>query len=164
VGFKEELLSLFKQIEELVHFEKPGYQQICAGLVISIMGLIMSIKKSENFEGKEIEKVIRKSCLIIRDNLDNNLNMEELAGELNIGYSNFRQMFKKYTGLSPVQYHISLRIQRARDLLSNTELSVKEMAYQLGFSSIDYFSRIFKNKTGKCPTTYRNLHKTNQTV
>ncbi len=155
IGFNEELLRHFGEIRRLVQSEKPGYQQLCSGLVVCILSSILSIKKNENFNGKEIERVIQKSCMIIRDNLATNLNMEKLADELNIGYSNFRKMFKKYTGISPAQYHLSLRIRQAKDLLNNTDLSVKEISYQLGFNSIDYFSRVFKLKTGKNPTEYK---------
>lgn len=161
VGFREELHTLFHEIQKLVQSEKPGYQQICAGLVHTILGIIMSIKKNEDFEGQEIEKIIRKSCLIIRDHIGKNLNMVSLASDLNTGYSNFRKKFKKYTGLSPVQYHISLRIQHAKELLCNSDLSIKEISYQLEFNSIDYFSRIFKSKTGKTPSEYRLLLKSN---
>jgi AraC-like DNA-binding protein len=158
VGFNEELLRYFNEIRQLVKSEKPGYQQICSGLVVCILSSIMSIKKNENFNGKDIERIIQKSCLVIRDNLASNLNMEELAGNLNIGYSNFRKMFKNYTGISPAQYHLSLRIRQAKDLLNNTDLSVKEITFQLGFNSIDYFSRVFKSKTGKTPTNFKAEH------
>jgi AraC-like DNA-binding protein len=158
IGFNEELLRHFNEIRQLVKSEKPGYQQICSGLVVCILSSIMSIKKNETFNGKEIERIIQKSCMIIRDNLASNLNMEKLADDLNIGYSNFRKMFKNYTGISPAQYHLSLRIQQAKDLLNNTDLSIKEITYQLGFNSIDYFSRVFKSKTGKTPTDYKTAH------
>jgi AraC-like DNA-binding protein len=161
VGFREELHTLFHEIQLQVQLEKSGYQQICAGMVHTILGIVMSIKKNEDFEGKEIEKKIRKACIIIRDHMDRNLIMETLASDLNTGYSNFRQMFKKYTGLSPVQYHISLKIQHAKELLCNTDMSIKEISYKLEFSSIHYFSRIFKSKTRNTPSEYRNLLKLN---
>ena len=85
-----------------------------------------------------------------------NMNMAQLALRLNIDYSIFRKMFKEYTGISPGQYHLSLRIRQAKDLLINTNLSIKEISYRLGFESIFYFSRVFKSKTGINPTGYKN--------
>jgi AraC-like DNA-binding protein len=64
-------------------------------------------------------------------------------------------MFKKYTGVPPVQYHLDLKILRAKEMLLYTDKSVKEISYDLGFQSIYYFSRIFKNKLGVSPSEIR---------
>jgi len=156
IGFNERLLQSFHELFNLVDMEKAGYQQICSGLVVYILSTIISIKKNENFEGKQIEQTIQKACLIIRENIDKNMNIEKLALDLNIDYSIFRKMFKEYTGISPGQYHLTLRIRQAKDLLINTNLSIKEISYRLGFESIFYFSRVFKSKTGINPTEYKN--------
>lgn len=156
IGFNERLLQGFYELFDLVELEKTGYQQICSGLVIYILSTIISIKKNENFKGKQIEQTIQKACLMIRENTGRNMNMEKLAFELNIDYSIFRKMFKEYTGISPGQYHLSLRIRQAKELLINTNLSIKEISYRLGFESIFYFSRVFKSKTGINPTEYKN--------
>ena len=155
IGFNERLLQSFHELFSLVELEKTGYQQICSGLVLYILSTIISIKRNENFEGKQIEQTIQKACLIIRENIDRNINIEKLALDLNIDYSIFRKMFKKYTGISPGQYHLSLRIRQAKNLLINTNLSIKEISYRLGFESIFYFSRVFKSKTGINPTEYK---------
>ena len=156
VGFNERLLQSFYELFNLVELERTGYQQICSGLVIYILSTIISIRKNENFRGKQIEQTIQKACLLIRENTDKNLNIEKLAVDLNIDYSIFRKMFKEYTGISPGQYHLSLRIRQAKDLLINTNLSIKEISYRLGFESIFYFSRVFKSKTGISPTEYKS--------
>ena len=156
IGFNERLLQSFYELFSLVEMERAGYQQVCSGLVIYILSTIISIKKNENFAGKQIEQTIQKACLTIRENIDKNLSIEQLASDLNIDYSIFRKVFKQYTGIPPGQYHLSLRIRQAKDLLINTELSIKEISYRLGFESIFYFSRVFKSKTGISPTEYKN--------
>ena len=112
--------------------------------------------RNQEFEGKSVERTIRKACLFFRENLNKNIVIEELAGEFNVGYSYFRQMFKKYTGFSPVQYHLSLRMQRAKDLMVSTDYSFKEIALELGFESYFYFSRVFRDKTGQSPKEFKN--------
>jgi len=156
IGFCENLIQSFCELFSLVDMEKAGYQQICSGLVIYIISTIISIKKNENFEGKQIEQTIQKACLVIRENINKNINIEKLAQDLCIDYSIFRKLFKEYTGISPGQYHLSLRIRQAKELLINTNLSIKEISYRLGFESIFYFSRVFKSKTGINPTEYKN--------
>jgi AraC-like DNA-binding protein len=74
---------------------------------------------------------------------------------MGVSYSNFRKLFKEYTGLSPATYQQDLRLQRAKELLSTTDLSIKEIAYKLNFESPDYFSAKFKAKTGRRPSELR---------
>ncbi|MCT4643670.1 MAG: helix-turn-helix transcriptional regulator, partial [Carboxylicivirga sp.] len=78
------------------------------------------------------------------------------ANKLNISYSLFRTEFKKYTGVSPGQYLLQLKIQMAKNLLSNSQLSVKEVSFKSGFESPYYFSRVFKKHTGHTPTEFKS--------
>ncbi len=84
----------------------------------------------------------------MRQNVEHEINLEQLADQHHVGYSYFRKMFKKYTGVSPGQYHLQLKIMRAKDLLISTDKSIKEISYEHGFQSIYYFSKIFKKKVG----------------
>jgi len=156
IGFQESMLNLFFDVIQIVKDEKTGYQQVLAANTILMLSRILSVIRNQEFKGKSVERTIRKACLFFRENLNKNIVIEDLAGELNVGYSYFRQMFKKYTGISPVQYHLSLRMQRAKDLLISTDLSFKEIANELGFESYFYFSRIFRDKTGQSPKEFKN--------
>ena len=64
-------------------------------------------------------------------------------------------MFKNYTGVSPLQYQLDLKVLRAKEMLLQTDRTVKEISYALGFQSIYYFSRVFKSKLGVAPTEIR---------
>ena len=77
------------------------------------------------------------------------------AEQLGMGYSNFRKLFKEYTGIAPAMYQHNLRLQLAKELLSSTDESIKEIAYRLNFGSPDYFSSKFKAETGMKPSDYR---------
>ncbi len=155
IGFQESMLKLFFEIIQHVKEERTGHQQLSAANTILMLSKILSVVRNQEFAGKTIERTIQKACLYFRENLHTNINIENLAQELNVGYSYFRQMFRKYTGISPTQYHLSLRIQRAKDLLASTDNSFKEIADVLGFESYFYFSRIFKDKTGKSPMEFK---------
>ena len=149
---------MFFEVIQQVKDEKAGYQQVSAANTTLMLSKILSVLRNQEFAGKTIERIIRKACLYFRENVNANVNIEKLATDLNVGYSYFRQMFRKYTGISPTQYHLSLRIQKAKDLLVSTDLSFKEIANDLGFESYFYFSRIFKDKTGKSPMEFRKDH------
>ena len=83
------------------------------------------------------------------------LPMATLARSLGVSYTWFRRMFTHHTGLSPHQYRIQIRLGRARALLGETSLTVKEVAYRCGFESEHYFSRLFRRKAGLTPGQWR---------
>lgn len=155
-GYREELIDTYMKLYDLVLQETPGFQQVCSGLVIQLLGLIVAFKKHQNFSGKYIEQVIQKIRFHMHENAEDEIDLAGLAGDYQIGYSYFRKMFKRYTGVSPHQYQLGLKILRAKELLLTTDKSIKEISYQLGFNSIHYFSRFFKDRTGVSPTRIRN--------
>ncbi|KAF0235988.1 MAG: AraC family transcriptional [Prolixibacteraceae bacterium] len=155
-GIKEELLDTFLKIFDLVEKEQPGYQQIASGMVIKLLGYIISFEKQKDFSGKPIAKVIEAIRFEMRRNMQKEIDLKTLAEKHNVSYSFFRKMFKKYTGVSPGQYLLQLRITRAKELLISTDKSIKEISYELGFQSIFYFSNMFKKKEGVTPSYFRN--------
>ena len=154
-GIKEEIIDTYLKIFDLVEKERPGFQQIASGMVVKLLGYIISFEKQKGFSGKRIAKVIEEARFLMRQNTEQELDLEELAQQYNVGYSYFRKMFKKYTGVSPGQYHLQLRIIRAKELLVSTDKSIKEISLDLGFQTIHYFSLIFKKKVGVNPSEFR---------
>ena len=155
IGFHEDLLNLFSQIIDLVQDAKPGFQYICSGLLIQLLGNILFVLKNQGYDGKEVEHNIRHAQLRLQEQYSDPIDMEQLANQCNMGYSHFRKMFKKYTGLSPLQYHNMFRLQKAKDLLVDSDKSIKKIAMEVGFQSEHYFTRLFKKKIGVTPSELR---------
>ncbi|HDR68461.1 MAG TPA: AraC family transcriptional regulator, partial [Bacteroidaceae bacterium] len=159
VGNREEILDTFYQIFELVINEKPGYQQVAAGIVMKLLGIIVSIDKQKDFAGKRIEIIIQKACYEVRKNVEGKMDFKAFSENNHIGYSYFRKMFKMYTGLPPSQYQLELKMLRAKEMLLHSDRLVKEISDELGFDSVFYFSRIFKIKMGVSPSEIRKTVK-----
>ena len=155
IGFKENIFNLFTCIIENTKLEKPGYQPMVSGAVLHLIGTCHAILKEHSSENKEEENIINQSRLLFRANISNSYSPELAAQELNVGYSWFRKLFKNYTGLSPGQYYLQLKIEKAKELLCNSNVPIKEISIDLNFDSNFYFSKIFKEKTGLKPTDYR---------
>jgi len=66
-----------------------------------------------------------------------------------------KRIVEQTCSMPPKAYFISLKIEEAKRLLSETPMNVTEISQMLGFSSVHYFSRLFKSKTGMTPTEYR---------
>lgn len=156
VGFSNEIVELYKKAYDVAMEEKAYHQQTLAGIVNLLIGTMYSLEKNIEFDKSEKHvDMINKARLRIRESLESGLTIQEIVRELGVSYSNFRKLFKEYTGLSPAFYQQDLRLQRAKELLSTTDYSVKEIAYRLNFESPDYFSAKFKAKTGKKPSDLR---------
>lgn len=156
IGFNETTFEIFNTVIEKTKNESPGYQPLISGAALYLMGNCHSIVKESVLGSKEKVSLINEARLLFRANVSETFSPEQAARQLNIGYSLFRKTFKNYTGLSPGQYFIQLKINHAKSLLDSTELSVKQIANELKFDSYFYFANLFKEKTGLSPTEYRN--------
>jgi AraC-like DNA-binding protein len=156
IGLHEIIIQLFTGIIEKTKEERTGYQPLVSGIVMHLLGEIHSLTKQQRFTADDVTaSIIKKAAIIMRTNIDNNIMMEKIAEELNVSYAWFRKAFKNYTGIAPHQYLLQLRIEKARLLLSDPSLSIKEIAALLNFESAFYFSRLFKEKMGVGPEQYR---------
>jgi AraC-like DNA-binding protein len=153
-GYDENMLDCFYRIFDLVKEEKPGFQLIASGTVVTLIGRLIANIKYSRFEGTPAQSVVEQTKFLIRQNLEKKMDFEEFARTQNISYSNFRKLFKKYTGFSPHQFQLNLRILKAKELLIMTDMSVKQVAIETGFESDSYFSRCFRAKTGQLPSEF----------
>nr|WP_321408178.1 AraC family transcriptional regulator [uncultured Carboxylicivirga sp.] len=158
-GDHEDIIDSYYRIFELAQNEAPGNQHIASGFIIKLLGYIAAQQKHRNFAGTQIERLIQDARFHIRRNIEGEVDLEKLAHDNCIGYSYFRKMFKKYTGISPHQYYLDLKLMRAKELILTSDKSIKEISYHLGFQSIHYFSRLFKKKVGQNPSELRNAVK-----
>ena len=92
----------------------------------------------------------------IEDNLNRQLSLEEIAAHINVSTRQLTRLFSAFTGTSPAQYVRITRLDRASALLSRSELPIKEISHQIGFSDVQYFTRCFTAHFGVSPGAYRN--------
>lgn len=91
----------------------------------------------------------------IENNLSEQITLDSLAEKVHFEKSHLAARFKEQWGISPIRYVNYLRIERAKLLLATSQQSVTTIAQAVGFSSIHYFSRYFKEKEGITPVEYR---------
>lgn len=157
VGLRNELVNMYIQAISIAREQEAGFQQQLAGIVDYLLGSAYTYDKSSSFEEMRVTKQMNKAKLIIQENLNTNISPEEISRKLNISYSWFRKIFKQYTGFSPLQYIMEMKIQRSKELLTNSDLSNIEIAYKLGFDNPNYFCTIFKRRTKVTPMKYRAI-------
>jgi AraC-like DNA-binding protein len=156
IGYQEKIVRVFHDILETSQLEHFGYQQIFVGEIIKLIGIIHTIHRKSEIKQKDADRIVQEAKVILMQN-SLSISMQKVSKELNMGYSSFRKLFRDYTGISPGQYQMQHKINKAISLLNEGKLSVKEIASELQFESPQYFGRIFKKKTGKTPMEFRNL-------
>ena len=156
VGYSNVIELIYKRAYKCAIEEAAYAQQLMAGLVNHLIGEMYSLERNIELSKNSAQvTMINRARLRIRESLESELSIQEIAEELGVSYSNFRKLFKEFTGLSPATYQQELRLLRAKELLSTTNLSIKEIAYRLNFESPDYFSSKFKAKMGCKPSDIR---------
>ena len=155
-GQEERWLTLFTELIMVVKLNRPALQQVMAGFTAQMLGMLYSGQQAALAGGDQALLIVQRAITKMQTELEQNLNAQALARELNVSYSSFRHTFQQHTGSSPHQYLLELRLVRARNLLTQTAQSVKEIAQRTGFGDEHYFCRFFKLKLGLTPGQWRS--------
>ena len=110
---------------------------------------------AENFSKNYSHNAVAQFAQSIADDYNEKLYLADLALQTGMSPAHMRKMFHKVNNVSPRDYLINTRIEKAKVLLEEGKLSVSEIGRQVGYQNVNYFSRIFKSKTKMSPTEYR---------
>ena len=113
----------------------------------------------ENTAEQNLDKnkqIIKPAIDYITSDYSNEITLNLLAQKCMMSVTNFRRIFKTVYGVSPIEYLIKMRLDRAKQLLLHTTLTIGEISQLCGFSEVSYFSRTFKKRYNKTPLEYRN--------
>lgn len=150
----QELLETVQNIVQGVSGAAPE-SELSIQLYMLICRLLAgsSIPEQTNTRGSQIAK----GKEYMKQHLKEPLAIEEIAEHVSMSASYFTKVFKEMTGFSPYEYLLRLRLERAKELLLQTELSIGEVAYCSGFHSDSNFIYFFKKETGISPLKFRGM-------
>lgn len=159
VGSSVQLFSLFDEVLKAVERGFTlAHLLYAAHSLAHLMGLILRYKDEFwHCETNAAERVA-KSVEFMRDQLREPLPITTLAAVVNLSRSHYTTLFRRVTGYAPLQYLNHLRMQCAVQLLDTTDLSIKEISDQIGFSDQFYFSRAFRKMYGHAPSEHRRRY------
>ncbi|MBQ9112721.1 MAG: helix-turn-helix transcriptional regulator [Clostridia bacterium] len=172
VSFSPERLSKMTGLIDDIYseyYKNKNYNRLLMSL--RLMELIAQIgrntvsefHKKELFRGEKYPHPLQKALIFINRNYNRRITVEELSGYCNVSHQYLTRLFQKYIRMSPIRYINKNKIFHAIEMLRTTEMSIKEIAYELGFDDPNYFSRIFKKEEKMSPIEtrrrIRNYHK-----
>ena len=162
MGFNSEFINVFIRLIDTLKFEGVAFAQLSSSLTTQLLGLVYAsaLQKEKVMDRKE--QVINNIRYKIHENLSNCATLEELASQHNVSYAWFRKTFKEVVGISPGQYQLNLKLEKAARMIRETQMSISEIAFVNGFVSEHHFSKIFKKKMGVSPSAYKHQNQGSQ--
>ncbi|MGL4630160.1 MAG: AraC family transcriptional regulator [Leadbetterella sp.] len=155
IGYSNKCIQLFHEIYNLLSlgFAKENLQHanICFSYFLS------SVLYEKIFLNKNLDTHDNINNVLdwMKNNITEKISLNELASKSVYSASHFSMLFKKKTGYAPLDYFNLLKMQESCRQLQNSHLSIKEIAYKLGFNDQYYFSRLFKSIINVSPKKYR---------
>ncbi|MBR0420766.1 MAG: helix-turn-helix domain-containing protein [Erysipelotrichaceae bacterium] len=151
--------SFMKDLEKLLDsysLPSPLRSMMISHHMETLMTNLIMHQQKQNEEGLQNNHTIKTLIAYINRHYQEQISLDDLSDICGISKFHLSREFKKLTGFPPNEYIINLRLEHAKRMLDNTSLNVKEIAQSVGIENEAYFSRLFRNRTGISPNTYRN--------
>ena len=153
-AYSESLIAILQKVIEELEINRPSVRVALADAARHF-GLVGDAAKNENGPAAIL---IQRVCTHIDENYARNIHLEELCDIAGFSKCYFSRIFKQYKQMSVTDYITLCRMKKAKELLRNPRLSVKEISCQVGYNDANYLTAVFKKCEGISPTEYRALH------
>lgn len=130
-------------------------QEVKNSLELLLINLCKSIKSPSSYN----EKLFYNLTAYLKEHVCEKLTLNDIANAFSINVSRLKRICATQCNTSPIEYFISLKLVEAKRMIEETDLNISQIADSLGFSSIHYFSKLFKSKNGISPSQYAKLIK-----
>lgn len=156
------VISRIKEAERVLngiryelHYQQVGYVTRTNQLIDELIILLARKLTLDNNTHRDFPKSFLNLEQALRQNLSHQWTVEEMAALVGLGTTTFTEKVKSYSGFTPLNYLITIRISEAIKLLKQNHLSVTDIALDVGFYSSQHFSTTFKKLTGSTPSDFR---------
>ncbi|WGH75381.1 AraC family transcriptional regulator [Tenacibaculum tangerinum] len=147
--------SNFSNIVETLYLEGLTYQLI--SLQFEAISTNSKLSDDQKRMSKTLQEKILKAARIIKSDIAHFTTVANLSDEINLSVKKTQQGFNELFGMSVLEYVTNYRVEKTKELLLETDLTISEISYQLGISSPGYLSKIFKRTVGVSPLEYRKV-------
>ena len=162
---QNEVERILWEVNEEYEKQGEGYKLVSKALLLKLLVLVGRAFSNE-IKGTETEKIlgkyknaVLKAAQYIDVNYVKSLTLDEISSRVGYSKSHFCYLFKAVMGKTYIEYLNEIRINAAKRLLNETEMSISEIAYEVGYNSFANFNKYFKQTTGVTPSKYRKIKK-----
>lgn len=154
--FKEtNTFPIFNELLRTLEQRQLSSQQRSEKCTLLFHQLIINIQATTNSKASQLPETVIKAQQIFDHHLEQSLSLQDVARKINLSPSQLTRQFKTYLQQTPYDYYLNQKIELAKLLLRNTNLSSQAIALQLNFSDEHYFSNLFKQRVGLAPSLWR---------
>ena len=133
-----------------------GYDQLyCLETQKLHLELSMEIRRMDENSRQYENRIFHQVFTELNENYEQDFDLQELAGKYRISARYLRKLFEQQLGCSAIEYLTALRMEKAKRLLVESDLSISRIALEVGYNSVQYFSKIFKRKMDVSPGEFR---------
>ena len=150
--------KILKCIQHELFSQEVGYHARVNNQIDEFFILISRQLTKQSNPGRDFPKTFMNLEQALRQNLSHQWTVEEMAALVGLGTTLFNEKVKSYSGFSPINYLINIRISEAIKLLKRPDISLTDIALDTGFYSSQHFSTTFKKLTGYTPSEFRKNH------
>ena len=147
--------TILQMMQQEIQNQEIGYITRFNQLTDELVILIARQLTKQNNSRRDFPQAFTKLEETLRDNLSHQWTVEEMAALVGLGTTAFSEKVKNYTGFSPLNYLINIRISEAIKLLKRKDVNVTDIALDIGFYSSQHFATTFKKLTGYTPSEFR---------
>ncbi|MDQ8201426.1 helix-turn-helix domain-containing protein [Pelagicoccus sp. SDUM812003] len=156
LSHRQEITIAIEQVfKQMSHVHTYANLLATSGALSHLLSLIHLRMRAAEPRSRSVDENLDKTIEFMHRNVSEKFSLSELAKLAHLSPNHFGALFLKRFQSTPIDYFNRLKIQRACELLTTTQLSVAEVGEALGFSDPFYFSRLFKKVMGKSPRAYR---------
>lgn len=147
IGVQDELVGSFKRLVGAIQGVHTHYS---AAVTISMIDVLEKVIRFSNAPHSADRRFLDRIDYQVVD-------LAECAARFGYCKSHFIRVFHDITGVTPWHYVLHLKVSKAKELLSNTDQTIRQVAAEVGFEDPNYFSRVFRQVTGVSPSSFRSL-------
>ncbi len=159
LSLRERAAALAKRIKDEASSRKAGWRLSAKACLIELLVLAgrcrPDMKAGLDEDALFRQQAVNKAICHMEENLTKELSVEEIAGKAGLSASYLSRLFKESTGLSPWDYLLRLRLEKAKELLASSSASIAEVALRSGFCDSSHMAKTFKRLEGRSPKDCR---------
>lgn len=154
-GQSPDYQKVFRLMIKELQLCRPNYEELLTMLLRQLFIIMDRHINSPHRLSSRVQQELDEAIRYFIEHYNENINIEQYAASLHKSAGWFIRSFRLYTGMTPMQYILSIRIAHAQSLLQSSEHNVTEIAAMVGYENPLYFSRLFKRQTGVAPSEYK---------